>query len=306
MFDQSAASLAALAPVASRIELIHNPTSGSRNRGRMRRFAVALAGIGLRVAVRQTRCAGDAEVLAASLHAGGDGLLCIAGGDGTINEAINGLAAPMPTVALLPLGTANVLAAELGLPSDPARLAAVVARGVTRSVHLPLANGRRFTMMVGVGFDAHVVAAVDGRRKRALGKLAYVEAFARTLWRHRERRYVVEIDGVRHEAGSVVVANGHFYGGRFTCAPDARLDEPELHVCLFRSAGRRAVLGCGLSLVLGRLHRRRDVTIVRGREVSVFGRPGEPVQCDGDVVTTLPLAIRATGETLRFITASAA
>jgi diacylglycerol kinase (ATP) len=106
---------------------------------------------------------------------------------------------------------------------------------------------------------------------------------------------------VEHDAASVVIANGRYYGGRFTCAPDAALDDADLHVCLFLAGGRWSALRYGIALVCGRLHRRSDVRIVRGREIRVTGAAGEPVQCDGDVVTTLPLVVRASGETLRLI-----
>ena len=137
--------------------------------------------------------------------------------------------------------------------------------------------------------------------KRLAGKAAYVAAFAQTMIGFGRRRYRVLIDGIAQEAASVVIANGHFYGGRFTCTPDARLDEPELHVCLFLRGGRWSTLRYGIALLCGRLHRRSDVRIVRGREVRVEGTDGEPVDCDGDVATVLPLDVQATGETLRLV-----
>jgi diacylglycerol kinase family enzyme len=156
--------------------------------------------------------------------------------------------------------------------------------------------------MVGVGFDAHVVAGVNCRLKHVLGKTAYILAFARTAWKFPYRRYEVIVDGQHHRAASVVIANGHFYAGRFTCALDARLQEPDLHVCLFLRTGGWSTLRYAISLLLGTLHRRRDVEIVRGRTIDVHGEAGEPVQCDGDAPSTLPLMVRATGEKLRFLT----
>jgi diacylglycerol kinase (ATP) len=304
MFDQSREHLAALAAADDRprITVIHNPASGSWNARRLHGFVKSLVAGGMSIDIRRTRKRRDGEALAAAIAPQDADVLVIAGGDGTINEVVNGLATISLPVAILPLGTANVLAAELGISARSSRLARCILEGRTSEVCLPRANGRLFTMMVGVGFDAHVVANVNCRLKHLLGKTAYVLAFARTVWTFPYRCYEVIVDGQAYRAASVVIANGHFYAGRFTCAPDARLYEPDLHVCLFLRTGRWSTLRYGLSLLLGSLHRRQDVKIVRGRTIEVRGEPGEPVQCDGDLATTLPLTVSATGEKLRFLT----
>src|SRR5262249_60700955 len=150
-------------------------------------------------------------------------LLVIAGGGGTINEAVNGLlsrgggaASPL---ALVPLGTANVLANEIGLVTAPAAVARTIARGAAVRAYVGIANGRCFTAMAGAGFDAHVVAHVSLRLKRLLGKGAYVLESLRQLWRFPFPRYRVTIDGQSYDAASVIVAKGHYYGGRHLRAP---------------------------------------------------------------------------------------
>ena len=100
--------------------------------------------------------------------------MVVAGGDGTVNETINGLARSGLPLALIPLGTANVLAAEIGLQTDPAAVARCVAFGQPRPIALGAANGRRFILMAGAGFDANVVAGVSVPMKRWLGKGAYI------------------------------------------------------------------------------------------------------------------------------------
>lgn len=303
MLDQSRAWLAALSPARqSRLAVIHNPVSGRANGRRMRRYLRALRDCGLTADLRVTHASGDAEHLASMVTDETAGTLVVAGGDGTINEVINGaVPAFSPPIALLPLGTANVLHAELSLPTAPAPLAAAIAAGNTQPVYTPTANGRRFVVMAGAGFDAHVVADVSGRTKRLLGRGAYVLSALRTLLRFPFRGYDVAVDGVKHQAASVIIANAHYYGGRYTCAPDARLDDPDLHVCLFRRGGRWAALRYSLALLRGTLHRRPDVTIIRARHVEVRGEPGEPVQCDGDALATLPLTVEADGRALSFI-----
>lgn len=305
MLDQSRGWLAALsqAPALTRLTVIHNPVSGRANGARFGRLLRALQGTGLEIVLRTTTMKGDGERLAAQASRATDGILVVAGGDGTINEVING-ASPRdcPPIAVLPMGTANVLHAELGLPSEPKALAAAIAGAATLPVYTPLANGRRFAVMAGAGFDAHVVAAVDaGGSKRLLGRAAYVLGYLRTLLRFPFRGYDVIIDGISFRAASVVIANARYYGGRFTCTPGARVDEPELHVCLFLSPGRWSAVRYALALLTGTLHLRPDVAILRARHVVVHGEAGEPVQCDGDIVTTLPLTVEADGQSLPFV-----
>lgn len=311
MLDQPTALLATLTAVQPNVTVIYNPTSGRRRGRKLRQFVEAARLRGLGVVVQRTQGPGDAEKLAAQATSDGwTDTLVVAGGDGTINEVINGLAgmAP-PLLALLPLGTANVLAAEIGTANSPAALVDEIIRATRNPGRCPQmcvarANGRRFAMMTGIGFDAHVVSAVGERMKRLTGKAAYLAAFAWILVSFGRRRYDVLVDGTAYEAASVIIANGHFYGGRFCCTPHARVSEPELHVCLFLRGGRVNVLSYGASLISGRLHERNDVRIVRGRQIQVRGATGDPVHCDGDLVTSLPLNITASGERLPIITAS--
>ncbi|RDD62224.1 hypothetical protein DRB17_08300 [Ferruginivarius sediminum] len=153
-------------------------------------------------------------------------------------------------------------------------------------------NGRRFALMVGAGFDAHVVASVDARAKKWLGQLAYVMAGLTTTLRFGRPTYRVTLDGDVWEVASVVVAKGHRYGGGFVVAPEASLWRPDFQVVLFRRGGPLASLRYGVALMLGDLHRRSDVDIVPATDVRIEGPAGDPVQGDGDRLTALPANIR--------------
>jgi diacylglycerol kinase (ATP) len=286
---------------APRILVIYNPTAGGRRRRFLDAVLDQLARCGAQVSLRATTRRGDAERLASEASIEEFDRLVIAGGDGTINEAINGLVDTRLPVAIIPLGTANVLAAELALPADAIRLAQAISRGDPREVVIGRVNGRAFTMMAGIGFDAHVVANVSLSLKRLTGKLAYVIETLVQLLRYRPAYYEVEVDGTRHRAASAIIAKGHFYGGRFVCAPDARLDAPELHACLFANAGRWHVVRYAVALLLGRLHRLHDVLILPARCVEIAGPAGEPVQGDGDTLAHLPARIEVASGTLRLI-----
>ena len=269
--------------------VIFNPTAGRR---RARRIAAALRGMraaGIGFLLRRTEGRGDAEHLAR--EAGPGTTVVVAGGDGTANEAANGLlAAGGGRLALIPLGTANVLAAELGIEGASGGIAALKAGGEL-SYRPGLANGRGFLMMAGVGFDAHVVAGIAPRAKRLLGKAAYVLEMLRQLRRFPFPNYRVTVDGTTRQAASVVVARGHFYAGRFVLAPTARLDQAMLHVCLFHDAGRLAVLRYAIALGLGRISRGPGLEILVGRQILIEGPVGDPVQGDGDIIARLPVLI---------------
>ena len=280
-----------------RLLVIHNPVAGARRARRLRAVLEVLdQRFGAEVTVRATTGRGDAESMARAVGEGDFDAVVAAGGDGTINEVVNGLGAragggsPVP-LGIVALGTANVLAHELGLPLDPEGTAAVLASAPASPVHLGVANGRAFAMMAGCGLDARVVERVDTRLKRLIGKGAYVTETLAQLAAYRNTRYRVTVDGVVEEVASVIVAKGHFYAGKFVCAPDARLTDPRLHVCLFPKPGRWNAMRYIWGVTAGRLPHFRDYRIVPAKRVIIEGPVGDAVQGDGDIIARLPVEI---------------
>ena len=166
---------------------------------------------------------------------------------------------------------------------------------------------RQFSLMAGAGFDAKVVAGVSAPLKRRLGRAAYVWRSLVEARRYRPVRYAVEIDGVRHEAASVIVTHGRLYAGPYVVAPDAALGLPLLHVCLFERWGRSQTLRFGLALLMGRLPRTAGYRVIAGHDirVSVLSDAGEarrqPVQIDGDDALTLPVSIALAAGAVRLL-----
>jgi diacylglycerol kinase (ATP) len=271
--------------------IIFNPAAGWRRRQRLAPVLAQLREHGCAVVLRETEAPGDAERFAAEVDPGAFDLVVAAGGDGTVNETINGLARSGLPLALIPLGTANVLAAEIGLCTEPAAVARCVALGQPRPIALGAANGRRFILMAGAGFDAHVVAGVTVPMKRWLGKGAYVLSTLRQLLAFDFPSYEVLTDNTLRHAASVIVTNARYYGGRFVCAPEASLESDTLQVCLFERGGRLAALGYALALFSGRLGGLSSYRLIEARRIEVRGRPGEPIQVDGDGIGRLNVAI---------------
>lgn len=254
--------------------------------------------MGASVVIRRTATRGDAERFARAARDEGHDRLLVAGGDGTINEAVNALAGSALPLAIVPMGTANVLATEIGLAAEARAIAETALDGPVARIALGQVNDRLFTLMAGVGFDAEVVRSVDPRVKQRLGKLAYVLATLELLLRYRTPRYIVHANGRQFAVGSVVLANGRHYGGAFVCAPDARLDRSSLELCLMQARGRRAIVRYALALALGRLYRQHDIEIIATREAVIEGPDGDPVQGDGDILGVLPARIAIAPETL--------
>ncbi len=291
-------------PPPRRLVVIHNPAAGQRRRRRTEATLALLRAAGCAIDLRPTAGPGDAEAIAAGIGAADADLLVVAGGDGTVNEVVNGLAraaGPVPPLAVVPLGTANVLAAEIGLACTPKAIADAILRGRPRKVHLGVANGRRFVLMAGVGLDAHVVAEVSLLLKRHAGKAAYVAGTLAQMLRYGFPVCRVDVDGVAHEARMAVVCNGRFYGGPFLAAPKACLEQPGLEVLLLSGAGAWNALRYGAALALGRLPLLADVRIVAGSRVRIEGVDGAPVQADGDVVARLPVEIEVAPECLELV-----
>ena len=161
--------------------LIVNPTAGRRRRGLVEAVAAGVRRDGWSVDIVETKAAGDARQLAATCDGRRYGVIAVAGGDGTINEVINGLAGrgdDAPAVGIVPLGTANVLAHELGIGFSAAAVARTMVAGrpllVQPGEAVNGAGARCFSLMAGAGFDAKVVAGVSAPLKRRLGRGAYV------------------------------------------------------------------------------------------------------------------------------------
>lgn len=284
----------------TRIAVILNRHAGRRRPERVRAMLDALTARGLDHTLHETTHAGHAAVLARQAAERGAGMVLAAGGDGTVSEVVNGLVpatAPISTqLGILPLGTANVVAWEWGLPFAPATIAAMVAEGHTRPLWPGLTRtgdqgeeGRRlFVQMVGIGFDAAVVHALPAGLKRCLGRAAYGVQTAREWWRHDAAPGRVEIDGVVHRAGSVVISKGRFYAGRFCLAPSARPDHPGFQVAIL-PPGRRAALLAALALPLNQLARLPGLCIQPARMVRLLDP--WPSQIDGDRLHGAPMRI---------------
>jgi YegS/Rv2252/BmrU family lipid kinase len=284
--------------------VIHNPTAGRRRRKQLDDVVSHAEMLGAEITRRETRRRGDAEDFAALARADEFDAVVAAGGDGTVNEVLNGLGYSSQGLALgvIPLGTANVLACEIGLnPDDIDQVARTLAFGRARRIHVGQANRRRFLLMAGAGLDAHVVEGVSTALKRRAGKLAYVVESLRQAVGYDFPKLTIRADGVEYEGRMVVACKGRFYGGPFIAAPDADLSAPQLELCILPNPGMAGMLRYGLALPLGKLPGLPEVQVVSARNIVITGPRGAPVQGDGDIVARLPAEISIADETVDLI-----
>jgi len=287
--------------MAQRIKLIANPIAGGDARGKIRRARRHLERRGCSVDVTLTAARGDATQAAATARQGGFDRIVVAGGDGTLNEVINGLAPSSLPLGFLPLGTTNVFALEAGIPFAVEKACDIALDGVPTPVCLGVADGTRFLLMAGIGFDAEVVSRVSARLKRWSGKLAYVLSALFTL--ADRPGFPIEVegeDGTLLEGHNVIIGNSRFYAGRFSITPDASITEPLLDVCLFQKRGRWALVRCAARVLAGKRLTLPAARLFKARRVTVRGAH-VPVQVDGDTLGRLPMTFRVEPDALIFV-----
>jgi len=287
-----------------RVAVIANPVSG-RGRGRQAAelLATALLGRGHKVELRITRAPGEAAALAAELDPDTERIV-VAGGDGTLNEVVNGLPDPARIpLAPLAVGTANMLARELRLPKQPEALVRVLERGSVERMDLAVANGQRFVGVAGVGFDAWLTQAVQQHRGRRLGFSGWVLPILRTLWHYQQPQLRVCVDdGPCLASGFVVVANLANYGGLFRVAPAAGPTSGDLQLCVLGRARVREIARLVWPAMRGRIATCRGVQMLSAQRVRIVaeGVP-VPVQLDGDPAGTTPLEVQLLPRALRVV-----
>ena len=287
--------------VKRRVSIIFNPSAGRRRRRTLDRVVRALEAQDLDVVVATTTGPGDATRLTRRAVSEGTDVVAAAGGNGTIREVVAGMIGSNALLGIVPMGTASVLAAELGLHRRPERIAAVIAGGTPRALHIPRANGSPFLLMAGAGFDGAVVESVSPRLKRRLGKAAFVLGALRTLAAGRPPRIRVEADGSVQHAEWVVVANVSRYAGAYVLAPGADPQSQELAICLFERAGPFALAGALLRVACGATVRAPGIEILRANDVALSAPVHVPVQIDGDAAGALPLRLVSTTERIRVL-----
>lgn len=265
-----------------RYPLILNPNAKSARADGARRFIMEHA---VRFAIYATNSGGEAEELAAAFAAAEEPVIVAAGGDGTLNAVVRGLAGKGTALGILPTGTMNVFARELGLPMDQLVDALrVIDRGERVNVDLFAMNGAPFMQMAGVGFDAAVIEETKWEAKKALGPLAYLVSAVKVLGDRPPKMRVEFEEGVTAEGVAVLVGNGSMYGGQFRAFSKANNADDLLDVLVFKEAGYKMVLDSLGGLAKGGFDERMEtVDYYQSSGLVVESEREVPVEVDGEL-----------------------
>jgi diacylglycerol kinase (ATP) len=284
--------------------IILNPAAHSE---RARRWRARLEELVKGCRVCATVRAGDAESLAR--QAAGEGILKIvaAGGDGTINEVVNGLAGTPAQLGLLPIGTVNVFATELGIPSHDLPMCwEIIQAGHTRLIDLPRANGKCFVQLAGVGLDAQVVKETSAVLKRNFGPLSYLISAAQIATRQPPRLSIESPDSPITEGSFVLIGNGRHYGGPFPFFKQAVMDDGLLDVVAFKQIGYLEIIKYLQDVFFSSEIRTPEVEYFQTRKLRITSDQEVPVELDGELGGNCPVQFEMHERTLPVLTPAAA
>lgn len=264
----------------------------------------SLRGLGYDVEERETAGVGDATRLAREAVEQGLDLVCAIGGDGTVNETINGLAGAEVPLAIVPTGTVNVLAMELGIPLDPPDAVKLLEVGTVSWIDLGLAGDRYFGLMAGVGMDAAVVASLNPVLKKAFKEAAFAVQGLATYLTKEEPLIRVTTAERTVEGYFAVFGNSSNYGGGFGITPLADMRDGLLDVCVLKDKSFLSTIWYWSAALINahikhpkveyfRTEAAEIVTVEEGKEVLV--------QTDGEMAGKLPLTCRVVPRSLRVV-----
>lgn len=257
-----------------------------------------------RCAFQPTTATGDARRFAAEAVERGFRTVVAAGGDGTINEVVNGLAGSDVALGILPVGTMNVFANEMGLPANLARCWEIILAGHTRTIDLARANEQYFVQLAGVGLDAQVVEATSWEAKKNFGPLSYVISAAQVAAR-KPPHLVVEAEGRVREGSFVLIGNGCYYGGPLKFFQRARYDDGLLDVLIFKNLGYLDIARYLGTIILGTHTELDDVEYFQTARAEVRSDQEVPVEVDGEVVARVPVVFRISSKKLKVLVGAA-
>lgn len=291
----------------SSIILICNPAAKRTSERKIDLAARFLKSKGYEVEKLFTKQRGDAENLAREAIKKSPSFIIAAGGDGTWNEVTNGIAGSEIPMAILPLGTTNVLAKELGIPENVEGALEIAVSRTPKTVsigkilythHSPLVQ-RYFVLMAGIGFDGETVFGINDTLKKFSGKGAYIYSGIETLLRLNPVELTFDIDGKSYSGYSAIIGKAAKYGGNFKITPDARLTDPSFYICLFKGNKRLDIVRYVFGIATGSHLRFKDIVYLKAEHVEINGK--SHIQIDGDYLGMTPAKVEVAPNMLRLV-----
>ena len=279
--------------------VILNPAAGNEQAKRWQeRVESIICGCPIRV----TSHSGEAEALARRAVEEGFARIVAAGGDGTVNQVANGVAGSNAALGLLPMGTVNVFAMELGLPLHNLELCWEIIKGANmRLVDLPIANGKYFVQLGGVGLDAQVVKETSLAFKRSFGPLSYLISAAQIAAR-KPPKLLIESENASVEEGSfVLIGNGRLYGGPFPFFKHAIIDDGLFDVVVFKRLGYLEIIKYLQDVVFSSDIHVPEIVYFQTRRLRITSEQDVPVELDGELAGNCPVEFQIKKKALRVL-----
>ena len=286
----------------ARFFIIHNPNAGPAARRLYHATLLHLERLGASTEVVDTSRHGEGTAAATNAAKSGrfDAVVA-AGGDGTVHDVAEGLVGHAIPLGIIPMGTGNVFAREIGLPRAPDEVVRTLIHGKVRAIPVGQVNGRPFLFVIGVGFDAQAVRVFESEGTRELGPAGFVWPVLRALISHKDRPLRIRTDRGEGEAQWVIVTRVKHYAGNLTLAPDADLRQAGLYVVCMKGSGPLNRVRQLAALALGVLNYDPSVRVEPATWVRIDGDRAMPVQIDGELLGALPLEIGLHPDQLKVI-----
>lgn len=293
-----------------RARLIYNPNAGQNwNPFDPKEVQEYLSKYNWKVEISPTQEAGHGKELAAEAAKDKYDVVIAAGGDGTINEVIQGLANTDTAMGFLPVGTTNVLAREFKISLDHNAALEYLPVAKTDWVDLGQVNDRYFILMAGIGYDAEILQGVDPEFKKLTGGTAVFTSGVKNLFNHSPVNFKIQLvdeEGktrkFKRQAMQIFISNASTYATDYKIAEDAKMDDGLLEVHIFKSKRFRDTFYSLVSLALRKHKQWVDFEHFSVREISVQSAKPTPIQVDGDLGGETPALIKISPKSLKLLT----
>lgn len=286
--------------------ILHNPNAGASARRHYREILDLLRDRGASMEIAETRRHGEGmRVTAEAALSGRFDAIVAAGGDGTVHDAAEGLLGCPAPLGIIPMGTANVFAREVGIPFSSEKVAKMLLCGRVHPIPVGQINGRPFLFVVGIGFDAEAVRYFESVGTRKLGRAGFIGPVMHALLAKNDRLLHVTTDRGRRESEWVIVTRARRYAGGLLLTRQADVTQTRFYVVYFGGRGPLVRLRQLAALAFGLIRFDQDISIEAAKWVQVEGDVVTPVQVDGEMLSALPVEITLHLQQLQLITPTA-
>ena len=282
-----------------KIAIIFNPKAGSGKKAILDKIIKILSSTNS-IQLFETKAAGDATDIARKESDNFD-IIVAAGGDGTINEVVNGIN-PNTLLGIIPMGTANIVAIEAGISNNVQNICSVINRGNTKKVYLSNINNKKFILMAGIGYDAQVVKNINPKLKKIFGKLIFVLEGFKQFFKLKEFTITIKTNHQTYNANWVLITNAKHYAGSHSITTSTNIFDEHLVCYIFPNLSKLSFLyNLFLIVLFGDLSKSDKIITIRSSSLEITSDSTTPVQCDGELFGQLPALIKNNRECVNLL-----